>query len=211
MKKGIIYWFIILIIYGILLYMFEDYLLMSVFYHFLFLIFPLTLILLKKETFESIGIRKGNVKEGIKISVIIFFLLVAGIYLRSFLMEKSVYLFFDPLSLSFLLIVLFSPITEEIFIRGYLQTKLEKHFNKKIGLIISSILFALIHVPKMIFASEFMGFSYLPEIVMNPFVLLISFTVTGYILGYIFQETKSINYPIICHMIINFLLFTIRY
>jgi len=266
LKVGIFYWSLILIIYGIFLYFFNDkYVLLSYFYHFFLLLFPIILILSKKESFNSLGFRKGNIKEGIKYVILFAVVSIISSYFKTTI----------PFQIGlFSLVIFWSPLTEEIFHRGYLLSgilprlksgasneeltsnivpnstttaskseisrsdiiskgvnsglsdpikdskekdylklsvrshptlercgfsRLRDKFSLKYGvlygLIISSIMFGLIHIPKLLFVD---GLS-----TGNFFIQLISLSIAGGVLGYVYQETKSLFYPIIIHSILN--------
>ncbi len=202
-KWLLIYWAIILIIYGVFLALTRNYETCSSLYHLALLIFPLALIFSKKETFNSLGFKKGNVKQGIFWSFIILIFLICGVYLRAFLAHKSVNLVFS-LSFPFIMTIILAPISEELFHRGLLQTKFDKIFGKTLGVIFSAILFALIHVPKLLFAKEYISVSapVLPFL-SNPIMALFSFFAIGLLLGHIYHETESIYYAILVHIFIN--------
>jgi len=210
MKRAIFYWVITILIYGALLYYFKLYELLSLFYH-VALLFPLLLVLVRYETLKRIGMHRGYLKEGAKWVAILAAVLVIGIFLRAFIFQKQVYVTFEFLSLSFFLVAIFGPITEEIFYRGYLQTKAEHKLGKNHGLILASSLFALMHIPKFLFVPGKATYSYLPSFLANPIILVLSCFAIGAVLGMIYRETKSVYYPIACHMLINIALFVLRY
>lgn len=95
---------------------------------------------------------------------------------------------FDGFNQSFLYYLIstliVSPICEELFFRKLLLKKLMEHNSKKIGIIISSLCFAIIHF----------------EI---PFNLIPTF-VFGIISSLIFIKTKKIRYSILLHFLANF-------
>ncbi len=79
--------------------------------------------------------------------------------------------------------VIFTPITEEIFFRGILMRTIAKKRSVVSAIIISSVIFALIHF----------DFHYIP------FLLL-----AGLLFGTIYAVTDNLWYPIIIHTVINF-------
>ena len=210
-KYILIYWAIILIIYGILLALTRKFELLSTFYHLALLIFPLILILSKKETFRSLGFKKGNTQQGIAFLIVILIVMIGGTYLRALLAYKHVSLVFD-FSFLFFVAVFLAPISEEIFHRGLLQTKLEKIFDETYEIVFPAILFALIHVPKLLFAKEFVSPSAsLSPIFSGLIVSLFVFFVLGMLFGYIYQKTKSIYYVIGTHFLYNLILMIFIY
>jgi len=202
--KGILsYWAIILIIYGISLAFTRNYETFSAFYHLALFSFPLVLIFSKKETFESLGFKRGNVKEGITWLFIVLILSIGGVYFRAFLLHRSVSLVF-AFSIPFIMGITLAPISEEIFHRGLLQTKLVKLLGETQGIILPAILFALIHVPKLLFAKEYISVS--APLFSSPIATFFSFFGIGILFGYIYQETKSIYYAIVAHIFVNLIL-----
>lgn len=83
----------------------------------------------------------------------------------------------------FISTVLLAPVFEELIFRRYYFSELEKQFNIKNTIIISSVFFSLIHLP-------------------NYSSLIPSFMV-GAFAGAIYQKTKNISYTIIFHLILN--------
>lgn len=208
--KGIrhilIYWAIILIIYGVLLAFIRHYETLSAFYHLALLVFPLALVFSKKETWERLGLKKGNSTEGTAYLFVIAIVLVGITYLRGLLSYKHVNIVFD-FSFPFFATVVLGPISEELFHRGLLQTKLQETWNKTWAIVFPAILFALIHVPKLLFAKDYVSAS-APTVpfLSSPIISLIYFFVLGVMFGCIYRETKSIYYAIGTHALVNLIL-----
>jgi membrane protease YdiL (CAAX protease family) len=82
------------------------------------------------------------------------------------------------------------PILEELFYRGYVQTRLEEDLGAPVAILASAFLFALSH-------SQYM--------ILNPFNIgMLLGTIFGAIVwGYIFYRTRSLWVTIIAHMIVN--------
>ncbi|UTD05094.1 CPBP family intramembrane metalloprotease [Treponema denticola] len=108
------------------------------------------------------------------------------------ILEKSLRPCFEP----FMLIgsVIISPIFEEILYRGLMYNKLKEISNASIAILISSILFALLHIPKY-------GFG------INTFFLFL----VGILLAYCYEKTDNIYVPILVHSINNFFIFLFKY
>ena len=94
----------------------------------------------------------------------------------------------------FIATVIISPIFEEILYRGLMYNKLKEISNAFIGVLISSILFALLHIPKY-------GFG------INTFFLFL----VGILLTYCYEKTDNIYVPILVHSINNFFIFLFNY
>jgi hypothetical protein len=82
------------------------------------------------------------------------------------------------------LMVIITPIVEEIVYRGFLFNQLLKKYSVKIALIASSLIFALIHI-------RFTGIGFL--------------FLYGLFFGYAYYKTKSLIAPILAHFTVNFL------
>jgi membrane protease YdiL (CAAX protease family) len=83
-----------------------------------------------------------------------------------------------------ILMVLITPIVEEIVYRGFLFNLLLKKYSVKLALIISSLIFAFFHL-------RFAGIGFL--------------FVYGLFFGYVYYKTNSLIAPILAHFTINFL------
>ena len=99
---------------------------------------------------------------------------------------------FEPFML--IATVIISPIFEEILYRGLMYNKLKEISNAFIGVLISSILFAFLHIPKY-------GFG------INTFFLFL----VGILLAYCYEKTDNIYVPILVHSINNFFIFLFNY
>jgi membrane protease YdiL (CAAX protease family) len=80
-------------------------------------------------------------------------------------------------------IAMINPIIEELFFRKFLANELRKNYNIAKGVIFSSILFALAHLPHM-------------------HIMIVAFF-GGIIAAIIFFKTKNILYPILFHILWN--------
>ena len=108
------------------------------------------------------------------------------------ILEKSLRPCFEPFM--FIATVIISPIFEEILYRGLMYNKLKEISNAFIGVLISSILFAFLHIPKY-------GFG------INMFFLFLA----GILLSYCYEKTNNIYVPIFVHSINNFFIFLFNY
>ena len=108
------------------------------------------------------------------------------------ILEKSLKPRFEP----FMLIgsVIFGPIFEEILYRGLMYNKLKEISNAFIAILISSILFALLHIPGY-------GFN----------IKIFCFVLDGILLTYCYEKTDNIYVPILVHSINNFFIFLFNY
>ncbi len=109
-------------------------------YYLALIVLPVLLILLKKFSFADLGFRVGKPLVGI----FFVFLLPVILYFRWSLMGKPI-----VAPAVFPLMLLIGSFAEEFFFRGYLQEDFQKRFgNIWIALLLSNILFALVHLVK---------------------------------------------------------------
>lgn len=88
--------------------------------------------------------------------------------------------------LHFINICILAPLWEELFFRGVLLRRFTIKWSPQKSIIVSSILFGLIHL--------------------NPLTIVFAFAL-GCVLGYAYLKTKSIVVPIVLHSFSNFLAF----
>jgi membrane protease YdiL (CAAX protease family) len=97
-------------------------------------------------------------------------------------------------SLNVMASIMFVPITEELFFRNYLLGGLLKNYKPLIAIVITSLLFAFIHIPFVSLFYEFMEFSF-----HQAYIAIFG----GVISGMLFYKSKSIIPSIIFHVIWN--------
>ena len=98
-------------------------------------------------------------------------------------------------SLSVIASILFIPITEELFFRNYILRGLLKNYKPLTAIILSSSLFAFIHIPFISFFYEFIAFS-----LHKAYIAIFG----GLISGVLFYKSKSIIPSMIFHIFWNF-------
>lgn len=152
---------------------------------------------LKIFSISQIHLKKSDAKSILKwFSLVLLVKLLSGVILT---LEGSVTtnnqeLIIDgfsktPIVLIFLLVVVAAPIMEEITVRGFIMKKCfsEKHY---IGVVVSSLLFGLLHRPTTI--GSFLIYSSM-----------------GFIFGMCYKKTDRIELSIILHMLNNLLGFLV--
>ena len=97
-------------------------------------------------------------------------------------------------SLSVISSIIFVPITEELFFRNYLLRRLIEKYKPLKAIILSSLLFAFIHVALVSLFFEFMDFSF-----HHAYIAMFG----GLIAGMLFYKSKSIIPSIIFHIFWN--------
>ncbi len=155
----------------------------------------ISILILKK-------LNKINFKENISLSIDYKFLLIIIILSVTFLIinseienlisilfgrYSSLYQVFINLAnlnivFSFITIAFFPSIIEELIFRGIIQRGLVNKYNVKKGIIVSSILFAVIHLN--------------PNQIVPIFLLSL-------IIGYVYYRTNNLIYPILIHFFNN--------
>jgi len=112
----------------------------------------------------------------------------------------------SPISLTagrILLICLVAPVCEEFFFRGFLQTHLMDivkgrkrlfRFHFSYGLILTALIFGAVHLSDVFL----LDLSFVNAIINAALAMLF-----GLLLGYVYQETRSILGPILMHVCLN--------
>jgi uncharacterized protein len=167
----------------------------------IYLIPTLILLASEKKSFSSLGFSRKNFSRNVIIG------LLAGLFLvgESLITKRLKYGFltFNPDNLSLYLlfgnyfISLATGFTEEVVFRGYIQTRLTIVFNSAyFAIVLSSILFTVVHLPLIIFVLKYSLF----ETLTYCFLIFI----LGILNGILFNQTKSLTTPIITHSIWNY-------
>ena len=144
-----------------------------------------------KEKFINLGFHLKNKSKHFYLGVFLGFFIMGSAYLLLSQMDEIKYVKtvfkIDEIFVSIGLFVIVA-INEEVFMRGYVLRNLMYSFNKYIALILSSILFSLMHG----FNPNMDWFSYL-----NLFL-------AGILLGSTYIFTKNLWFPIALHFSWNF-------
>ena len=153
---------------------------------------PVAVILIhQRDSLEQIGISMKNIGAYMVLSVPLGFLLGLGEYLTI----RTDYLipdltFVNLLKLTFVM-VFFVGLVEEVIFRSILQTRLEQALSVPEALLITSLLFGLMHS----------GYGTFHEILYTGFV--------GFIMGFAFYKTRSLPFIAVLHGFVNVFLFGI--
>ena len=185
LKFGLIWYAFTLSLYGVLLYTFHRYDFLSTLYH-LALLFPLLLVILKKEKLSDIGFTKGKINlYAIAIVCFPIIVIVLTVFNNNIIVISSYALFSS---------VVMTPITEEIFFRGFLQQKLYNIWSWKyrnyLPILITAVLFGAIHIPRFT-----IGTYTVVELIVAVFF--------GILAGWVYSEGKTLAYPILFHALWN--------
>jgi len=140
-----------------------------------------------KERFVKVGFGTKNRLNDFLLGIIIGALIMSGAYLLLLILGE---IFFQKINFDFkeilfsILLFTIVAVEEEVLFRGYILKNLMVSFNKYVALLVSSILFSLIH-----------GF--------NPNIDLLGFTnifLAGIFLGISYIHTKNLWFPIALHL-----------
>jgi membrane protease YdiL (CAAX protease family) len=163
-------------------------------YTFVFVYAPLIipvyfLIVHQKFTADQIGLRRKNIMIYIPIAIILGLMIAEGEY---YLIQPG-YLIYDLslwniLKLS-VVMILFVGLVEELIFRSVLQTRLEEFFGMYSGLVMTSMLFGIMHS----------GYGTVYEMMFTG--------LAGVVIGYLFQKTRSLPLIALLHGIVNIFLF----
>ena len=144
-----------------------------------------------KKTFTSLGFDKSYLIKDISIGIAFGFIIMLLGFIFLFLTKQIIFLSiqFRPIELILSIgIFIFVAISEELFLRGYILNNLMTSYNNYISLLISSLLFSLLHAANSNFN-------------------LLSFTglfVAGLFFGFAYILTRSLWFPIALHFSWNF-------
>jgi membrane protease YdiL (CAAX protease family) len=165
-------------------------------YTFVFIYGPLAIpvaviVTQQQNSIEKIGISMKNIGLYMILSVPLGFLLGLGEYMTIRTGYLVPDLTFGNLLKLTIIMVFFVGLVEEIIFRSILQTRLEEALSVQEALLITSILFGLMHS----------GYGTFQEILYTSFV--------GFIMGFIFYKTRSLPFITVLHGFVNVFLFGI--
>lgn len=151
---------------------------------------PVTFIVMnQRESFEEIGITTKNFLPYMIISIPLGFLLGLGEYMiirPGYLIPDLT--FGNMLQLT-IIMVFFVGLVEELIFRTILQTRLEQELSVQEALIITSLLFGLMHS----------GYGTLNELLYTG--------VVGFVMGFAFYKTRSLPFIAVLHGFVNIFLY----
>ena len=186
-KNGLLFplilWIVMTIFYGGALLTVGNFAVLSTIYHIGLLAIALWCV--KGKLKDGLGLRRGKVRYGLLIIAgFIGYLLLHTIFQG----WPSFVLRFDLATFS---TIIFGPITEELFWRGAIFQRMEKlPVDYLVVILANAALFALMHIPRMIFLGE-------------PPIYLILVMFVGFIFAGTRYATKSSVYSTVMHMLEN--------
>lgn len=153
---------------------------------------PVAVIIIRQRySLEQIGISMKNIGIYMVLSIPLSFILGLGEYLTIRAEYLIPDLTFENLFKLIFVMVFFVGLIEELIFRSLLQTKLDQALSISESLLITSLLFGLMHS----------GYGTFYEIIYTSFV--------GFLIGFAFYKTKSLPFIAVLHGFINVFLFGI--
>ena len=161
----------------------------------------------RSSAFHSVGLRKGNLTNGLVWAIVIGIALStlqlvlsrnSGEIIKLFVSGKALLLF----PLSFLLIFCLAGFTEEFFFRGVMQTRLQQLFGSKVlAVVLTSLLFGLYHLPYAYLNPQWPSYGNWPEAFGAAFGQGVPL---GLILGTVYARTNSNLFAcVVLHALVN--------
>jgi membrane protease YdiL (CAAX protease family) len=186
--KLLLLWLLLTIAYAVALFAFKDFELMSLLYH----IGLVAMAIYFARSSAELGFKRGNFRYGFLLCVGFLVFLTARTFLYGGFTKFDL-----KLDLATFTLVFFAPLTEEIFWRGVVLQKMLTYRIDAFGtLFANGGLFALMHVPRVIFLGE------------NAFYF-VSVFLFGVLFAGIFYLSKSVYYSTIAHSLTN--IFTVLF
>ena len=150
---------------------------------------PVILVLyFHHDTIESIGLTSKNLLRSIFLSLSLIALLLLTVHF--FVIPNGMYY---PVSkkISLLINYLIVGFYEEIAFRGFLQTRLIAWLGQMKGVVLTAIIFSLIHIPSRLIYQQLN--------IMNAIISSLVLIPSALLLGYIMLKAKNIVAPAIFH------------
>jgi len=146
---------------------------------------------LDKKSFMSIGFEKVLVGKDILMGLMIGFIIMLSGFSILIFTHQLQFVAFKPDLVNILYSIglfIFVAVAEEVFTRGYILRNLVVSFNKYVALIISALVFCVMHLAN-------------PDITLLSLIILF---LSGIVLGLSYLFTKNLWFPIALHFSWNF-------
>ncbi|MCJ7728203.1 MAG: CPBP family intramembrane metalloprotease [Actinobacteria bacterium] len=155
----------------------------------------------RKSNLRDLGLRYYSIAKTIWYSILSLLAIFFVSFLYMFLMnslfgienpESKIEILVGNRSISsnilLVVVAVIGPFSEEVFFRGFLYSAFKKSWGVNVALLLSSFLFAIVHLQL---------YSFIPLIII------------GWLLAYLFEKTKSLLMPIFLHGVYNLILILI--
>lgn len=150
-----------------------------------------SICLIKKSFFKSIAV--GFMLYIVYIFLVIFLFKITGNLPSGFDILTFINSFIHK-DKSFIVLMLVVGICEELYFRGFLQSRLTYYLGNKIGLILTALIFVIWHIPTDI-VNRVQGI----QIMYNMILRLPS----SVLFGFIMMKYKNISVPVVFHFLYN--------
>lgn len=162
-----------------------------------------------KEILKSIGLCRRNLGKAlllallaaaVTLTVMPFFMPEAQMQkLQELMQNPSKLLLIVPLSFGMALVT--AATTEEVFFRGFLQTRLAVMMRSEVrGCLVAALLFGLYHLPYAYFTTSWPTHGNLVWAISS---VIVEQAVTGLILGILWYRTRNLAAPVLFHALVN--------
>ena len=165
--------------------------------------------------FTDLGFKVKNIKKTLILSIVsagIITVFISTITFKQYIFDNktSITSGIVVYIIAFVMAFILAGIPEEFFFRVILQTRIEKLFNNAIdGVIISSIVFAIYHIPYRLLQNNSLTYG---SLINTIFSVITQQFLIGLFLGVVWRKTKNIYGIAIIHSCYNayFLMSTIK-
>lgn len=156
--------------------------------------------------FIDLGFTTKNIKKTLIlsiVSIVIITIFISTITFREYIIDNKISIMSGIVVyiIAFVMAFILVGIPEEFFFRVILQTRIEKLFNNAIdGVIISSIIFAIYHIPYRLLQNNSLTYG---SLINTIFSVIAQQFLVGLFLGLVWRKTKNIYGIAIIHSCYN--------
>lgn len=162
-----------------------------------------------RDVLRSIGFRREGLGKALLLALLAYAVAFAGIlfFLPDAQMDKLTALAREPLKLllavplAFVLALVTAAVTEEIFFRGIIQSRLAVMLKSEVrACVVAALLFGLYHLPYAYFSDSWPTHGNVMWAVSG---VIAEQAVTGIILGVLWSRTRNLAAPVLFHALVN--------
>ena len=162
-----------------------------------------------KEVLKSVGLHRRGLGKALLLGLLAYAVVLIAIpfimpeaqaqRLRELMQSPLNLLLILPLSFAFALVT--AALTEEVFFRGFLQTRLAVMMRSEVrGCLAAAMLFGLYHLPYAYFSLSWPTHG---NIIWAVSGVIAEQAVTGLILGILWYRTRNLAAPVLFHALVN--------
>lgn len=153
----------------------------------------------RKQSIRTIGIRKDNIAKSLAIGGIVSIIIIID---KGVLSSVSFSTIKDNGSLIVMKIIhflIFVALTEEVVFRGYISSRLI-HRNRKLSVLISGIMFSLMHIPFNLVINQISLATYISGVGLQ----LVTMVIAHVLLQWLYSKYDNFAGPTLIHFVLNF-------